>query len=193
MVKIGAPRRLLASLFGARRGGDRAGWSTDVPDHLVELLFLRAVWGIEVPGGPPACAPPPQTKRPLPAGFSPERATASWRDLWDEGVAWRADGFPPTTFPPYWRERFGPTGVEDERRGWVNPRRAELAALAAGVIERPRAWDLIMNPPDQDQPTIVVLPLADPWVSWVSQRQVMMSGQVLADDDLLAQALTAPR
>lgn len=163
--------------------------SIDIPGHLVELLFLRAVWGIEVPDGPPPCSVPPEPIGAGPKGFSPAQATAAWQGLWREGVDWRPDGFPPSTSPPLWRERYGVAGVEEGARAWISARRSEVHELVFAATLRPRGAQVMAQAEREGVHSIVALPLAAPWVSWTRDGRVLLSGSAFATDELLAEAL----
>lgn len=101
----------------------------DVSSSMVELLYVRDVWGLDVAPGVPICSPRPEAGtcvRPDGPGIE-----AQWSALWDRALVWTPAWPPePADAGPSWVLTHGTNGLDlGELRRWKQEVRTDLAAV----------------------------------------------------------------
>lgn len=165
--------------LGLHRGGEtaRAEFALEMPVHLLRALYARDRWGMTWSGPPRSLGVPTQVTGQRPDLASPWTTWWEWLtrlEVTDDRLRDRPDGLaegslcPPAVHALLAEEA---ESVALWTSGWR--RRFANEILTAGTdVERQLAR---RAPSSEGLLTIRVLPLVDPWLTWVSPRCLLVS------------------
>ena len=171
----------------------------DVPGPLVELLFVRAAWGLDVAPDIPAGSPPPDPG----ASVRPERAGLEglWGALWQQALVWRVS-WPPSGAVPSWVAVYGTDGLDLlQLRLWTRAVRSDLAAAinaqlaedggATGLHRRTYHNGRIEDAAALGVSTVLVLPVSGYYASRPAADTIVLSREAFTDDEQWKRSLDA--
>jgi hypothetical protein len=177
----------------------------DVSGIPVELLFVRAVWGLDVAPDVPGCTPAPgvgTSVRPQGPGVE-----AQWLALCQQALVWRPS-WPPSDTVPSWGTVHGTDGLDlGMLRRWATSVRSDLAAvidahltpdggtagLGRGTHHSTYRNGRVRDADTRGVATIVVLPVSGYYASRPEPGTVVLSRATFVDDARWRSALDEAR
>lgn len=158
----------------------------DVPSTLVQLLFVRAAWGLGGPPGLPHPSPPPET------GASARPGAADLDVAWS--ALWRAAALgEQTSDDQSWRTVLGAGGIDvDALREWSNATRQRINTDVLGQGRPPRSTLLASRAQSGEAAglaSIVVIPIEGWYAARVAAHRLVVSEATYLDDTKWAEAL----
>lgn len=167
--------------------------------HLLELLYLRSAWVLEV-DVPDVDPRPPRSGFDLPAGDR-ERVTRHWQERWDLAWGWALRSVPleaAVTPPvevaqtlgaaPYWDLEGEFTAPRAGFDAWVE-RTGPIGSRPLHEIPERRAFDALTEAWERGLRCIFVLPYEGRQVQQQDQRTLTVSTTVREDPSLFRAAL----
>ena len=186
----------------------------DEPHALLELLWVREVYGLRPPGDvPPALEEPPVERL-----ASPDAASwsAAWSELWRDvlthaasvdrqPLAAQIDDAPPGSperlallkqlVGPTWRDRFGGEGLDASFSGWCTRRVQRcIAGYRSGPLQEHPEWralDALIPAWKAGLTLVIEIPCRGEYTRVAGASALLVTGETRADPERYAEALTA--
>lgn len=168
----------------------------DVPGELVDLLFVRAAWGVAGPPGLSPVDPPP------PAGASRRPARDGidelWTALWNRALG-RVRVLDPSIGLDGWRDVLGTDGIDREAlRSWSTATRMRLNAVITEHDPHRSSSSTVLARRAESGGAVgltsfVVLPLAGRFADRLAADCLLVSLETYLDDGSWERALRGLR
>ena len=173
-----------------RHRSSREPLTLDVPTPLLHLLYLRALWGLDVAPDVPAAVGQPAA---LPGTPRPREALApEWDARWADALASLGGGPRPE---PWWVARPDDVPDPDAVSAWASGHAERVArAEVEAVAHREAAPETLAGDAGAGLRTVLVLPLATGYLRRLTPATVLVAEPTRADPCAYAAALArAPR
>ncbi|XBH20277.1 hypothetical protein V5R04_08425 [Jonesiaceae bacterium BS-20] len=160
----------------------------EIPSNLVELLYLRHVWELDVLPEMPKVYPAP----PLGTASRPDRKwlEQDWLELWATEIAHDPHAI---TAPESWRSTHGTYGFDHQiHREWKTQVRTQCYEeffMPEYFAKNGKMVDRLENLEAQGVNEVIVLPLQETYLDRPGPQSLIVATATLRDDNLWKQAI----